>query len=737
MNKRLSLLSVLIFICFHLAAQPSAIKWSTTSDSYLKIDQGELVETLLPSNEKKIIVSKQQLTPSSETKPLSISSYSFSNDQNQVLIFTNTKRVWRINSKGDYWVFNKKNNSLKKLGASLPASSLMFGKLSPDGTKAAYVSNYNIYTEDLATGVITPLTKDGTRKYIYGTFDWVYEEEFFCRDGIRWSPDSKSLAFWQIDASNTQDFYMINTTDSIYSQIVPVEYPKVGESPSSCRVGTIDVASGKISYMNIAGDPRQHYIVRMEYIPGTQDVLIQQLNRKQNESKLIRVNTSTGTPTVIYTEKDNAWVDIFTSGNPYAVDFTHTFDWTMGGKEFIWSSEKDGWQQLYRVSIDGKQEQLITPGNYDVMTLNNIDEKSGLIYFMASPENATQKYLYKSRLDGKGKLERVSPANQPGTHSYSISVTGKYAQHSFSNSFTRLSTEFISLPAHVALDEKESINSKIISSQVEKNVEFFKITTEDGVEMDGWMVKPSNFDASKKYPVVFYVYTEPAGANVIDRFGVGRNRLYKGNMQDDGYVYISLDNRGTPAPKGSAWRKSIYRKIGIVNIRDQAMAAKKILEWTFVDPERIAVWGWSGGGSATLNLLFQYPEIYKTGIAIAAVANQLTYDNIYQERYMGIPQENREDFEKGSPIYYAKNLKGNLLYIHGTGDDNVHYQNAEMLVNELIKHNKQFQFMPYPNRTHGISEGEGTSEHLSTLFTEYLKKHCPPGGKQTLSIMER
>ena len=243
------------------------------------------------------------------------------------------------------------------------------------------------------------------------------------------------------------------------------------------------------------------------------------------------------------------------------------------------------------------------------------------------------------------------------------------------------------------------------------------------------MVKPDNFDPTKKYPIVFFVYSEPAGANVVDRFGVGNNRLYAGDMKGDGYVYVSIDNRGTPAPKGRAWRKSIYRKIGIVNIDDQASAAREVFKMGFIDTSRVAVWGWSGGGSATLNLLFRYPEIYKTGISIAAVAYQLTYDNIYQERYMGLPQENKDDFIKGSPITHAKNLRGNLLYIHGTGDDNVHYQNAEMLQNELIKYNKQFQFMSYPNRSHGIYEGEGTTKHLMTLYTNYLKQYCPPGGK--------
>jgi dipeptidyl-peptidase-4 len=248
--------------------------------------------------------------------------------------------------------------------------------------------------------------------------------------------------------------------------------------------------------------------------------------------------------------------------------------------------------------------------------------------------------------------------------------------------------------------------------------------------MDGFIAKPQNFDPKKKYPIVFYVYSEPAGVVVTDVYGVDKNRLYTGDMAADGYIYAALDGRGTPAPKGREWRKSIYRKVGIVNIRDQAMGALAMFKkYDFIDTSRVAIWGWSGGGSATLNCLFQYPEIYKTGISIAAVANQLTYDNIYQERYMGLPQENREDFVNGSPMHFVKNFRGNLLYIHGTGDDNVHYQNAELLINEMIKYNKQFQFMPYPNRSHGIYEGEGTTLHLSTLYTKYLKEHCAAGGR--------
>ncbi len=513
---------------------------------------------------------------------------------------------------------------------------------------------------------------------------------------------------------------MINNTDSIYAFNVPVEYPKVGQDPSSCKIGIVDIETAKTNWLAVPGDQVQHYIPRMEWIPNTNEVILQQLNREQNESKIFVASTSLNSITEIYKETDKAWID--------PVD---SFNWLNGNKEFILESEKDGWRHLYRVSKDGKKQTLINNGPYDIISVNLIDEKNNLVYFMASPNNATQKYLYKTKLDGKGKLEMVTPSVFPGTHSYSISPTGLFASHSYNSSTVSPVTEWMNFVTLNPLTMEGSITNQLAKQQAPKNkVEFFKVKTEDGVEMDGWMKKPDNFDVTKKYPVVFYVYGEPASQTAGDVFGAGRNSLYAGDMAKDGYIYISMDNRGAPVPKGAAWRKSIYKNIGVINIRDQAMATKKLLEThSFMDKDRIAVHGWSGGGSSTLNLLFQYPEIYKTGIAVAAVANQLTYDNIYQERYMGTPFPSTEAYVKGSPITYAKNLVGNLLYIHGTGDDNVHYQNAEMLINELIKNKKVFQMMSYPNRTHGISEGAGTREHLSLIYTKFLKENCPPGGR--------
>ena len=510
---------------------------------------------------------------------------------------------------------------------------------------------------------------------------------------------------------------MLNTTDSLYPFTVPVEYPVVGENPSRCRIGVISLGNGKTTWMNVPGDDIQHYIPRMEWAANSSELILQQLNRRQNESKVLLCNANSGSVKTVSAETDQAWID----AKPEAIGW----DWVEQGKSFLWLSEKDGWRHIYNINRNGK-EKLLTKGDFDVISVERIDEKNGLIYFMASPDNATQTYLYKVNLNGKA--ERVTPVDEPGTHSYDISPNGKVALHYFSNSYTYPSSNVVSLPDHKTIGNNPA-SSPRRNNQALNKPEFFRVKTVDGVTMDGWMVKPANFDSTKKYPIVFYVYGEPASQTVKDSYGTGSNRLYIGNMANDGYIYASVENRGSPAPKGREWRKAIYHQIGLVNIRDQAMAAKEVLKRYYVDTSRVAVWGWSGGGSSTLNLMFQYPEIYKTGISVAAVDNQLNYDNIYQERYMGLLPEDKHYFVEGSPLNYAKNLRGNLLIVHGTGDDNVHYNNAEQMINELIKNNKVFQLMSYPNRTHSISEGVGTSRHLASTYTQFLKEHCPPGAR--------
>jgi dipeptidyl-peptidase-4 len=710
-------------------AQPgsSLLKWTAGGKSYYAAKSGNIVRVDLPGRQETVVVDHEWLKPAGRAIPLPIRSFSFSEDGKKVLIYTNTKRVWRYDTRGDYWVLDLPTHVLSQVGKDRPASSLLFAKFSSDATRVAYSSEHNVYVEELTTGQVKCLTStNGTRKLINGTFDWVYEEELECRDGFRWSPDGRYIAYWQIDANQVKDYLMLNTTDSTYPFVVPVEYPVSGEAPSPYRIGVVDVNTGINRWMDIPGDPHNTYLPRMEWAANSSELILQQLNRKQNESRLLIGDVTTGKTLPLYEETDSAYIECKGAWQDGVIA---GWDWINGGKEFLWVTEKDGWRHIYRVSRDGKKETLITKGNYDIIHVSLIDEKNNAIYFIASPDNATQKYLFRTRLDGKGKLERMTPLNESGTHEYDLSPGGQYALHTYSNANMEEKQEWVSFPGHQTLAKGEEGEGHS-GPGLKKKVEFFTVTTADGVKMDGWMVKPMPFDSTKKYPVVFYVYGEPAAQTVTDEYGTGNNFLYTGDMAADGYIYMSVENRGTPAPRGRTWRKSIYRKVGRLNIRDQAMAAREVLKWSFVDSSRVAVWGWSGGGSSTLNLLFQYPDIYKTGIAVAAVGNQLSYDNIYQERYMGLPQENREDFLAGSPITYAKNLKGNLLYIHGTGDDNVHYQNAERLLNALIRYNKVFQFMAYPNRSHGIFEGEGTQQHLAHLYTDFLRKNCPGGPRR-------
>ncbi|SHJ15456.1 dipeptidyl-peptidase-4 [Hymenobacter daecheongensis DSM 21074] len=709
----------LLFVGAASAQFGPGTQWTKDGNGYMKADNDEIVQLDARDGTKRtVLVSKAQLTPQGQTAPLEVRRFSLSDDGQKVLIHTNTKKVWRYDTRGDYWVYDTAAKTLKQLGKGRPESSLMFAKFSPNGQQVAYVSEHNIYVEDLAGSTIRPLTTDGTRTLINGTFDWVYEEELDCRDGFRWAPNGQSIAYWQLDAAKTKNYLMLNTTDSLYPFTVPVEYPVVGEDPSMARIGVVPVQGGATTWMKIPGDAVQHYLPRMEWANNSSELIVQQLNRRQNESKIMLCTAATGEVKPVHSETEKAWID--------AKSEAVGWDWIEGGKRFIWLSEKDGWRHIYTIDRKG-QEKLLTKGNYDVISVSLIDEKNGTIYFMASPDNATQSYLYKVALKG-GKAERVTPKELAGSHSYDISPNGRLALHNFSNSTTYPVADVVSLPEHKRLSGGE-VSERAKSIKLPKP-EFFQVKTEDGITMDGWMVKPTNFDPAKKYPIVFYVYGEPASQTVVDRFGTGFNRLYAGSMADDGYIYASVEGRGAPAPKGREWRKSIYHNIGKINIRDQAMAAKELLKrHAFIDTSRVAVWGWSGGGSSTLNLLFQYPQIYKTGVSIAAVDNQLNYDNIYQERYMGLLPEDKHHFVDNSPLNYAKNLRGNLLLIHGTGDDNVHYNNAEQMINELVKHNKPFQMMAYPNRTHSISEGEGTSRHLATTFTQFLKEHCPPGAR--------
>jgi len=727
MKSVVSYFLIVVFLIFNQfsVAQKRVINWTKDGVAYLKMEEGNLVKVDPKNDQQKVIVKKESFFPTGSSKALDVEFFDFNADNTKLLLFVNSAKVWRYNTRGDYWVLDLVKNKLHQLGKGLTAQSLLFAKFSPDSKNVAYVSDHNIFSEDVNSGIIHKLTTDGTRKLINGTFDWVYEEEFGCRDGFRWSADSRQIAFWQVDATKTRDFYMLNCTDSVYSKIIPVEYPKAGEAPSPVRIGVVSLSNSMVKWMKIEGDSRQHYLPRMEWSDAN-ELIVQQLDRKQQESKLIYCNTIDGNAKSFWAENDDAWVDL-NAEDPSG------WNWVNNKQDFLWISEKDGWRHIYKISKDGKNTTLITPGDYDIGQLKAVDEVNNYIYFTASPNNATQLYLYRVHINnsksGKEEIAELVGSNKlKGTHNYIISPNAKIAHHVFSNYNTLEVSEWMSLPDARPFSSEKSI-AKNINIDTTIHVEYIKVQTFDNILLDAWINKPKNFNPNKKYPLVFYVYGEPGASTVEDVYGNHDNFLYNGSMTDDGYIQVSIDNRGTPSLRGAAWRKSIYRRNGQINIRDMAMGIKKILENPYIDKERVAVWGWSGGGSSTLHLLFQFPELFQTGISIAPVTNLLFYDNIYTERYMGLPQENMEDYIKGSAINYAKNLKGNLLLVHGSGDDNVHYSNSEALLSELIKYNKQFQFMEYPNRTHSIREGVGTSAHLSTLYSNYLRANCPPGVK--------
>jgi dipeptidyl-peptidase 4 len=661
-----------------------------------------------------VLISSDMLTPAGFEKPLSIDSYQWSFDKTKLLIFTNTERVWRYNTRGDYWVLDVESKSLKQVGGDAPSSSLMFAKFSPDATQVAYVHQNDLFLQNLSDRSITRLTDTGTDTKINGTFDWAYEEEFSIRDGFRFSPDGKRIAFWEIDASGIESFPLVDNTSTLYPKIQYIPYPKVGTTNPAARIGVINLANRETTWIPIPGDERDNYLPRMEWVDATR-LMIQQLNRLQNRLVVYVADVIHSQVDVMLSEMDDAWIDI-----------QDTLHWRADRSQFAWLSERHGWRHIYLASVDGKSIQPVTSGEFDVMEILGIDDDAKWIYFYASPSNATQMYLYRVQFDGSS-FQRVTPEAKTGTHRYVLSPDRKKALLTSSQFTSPPTIEVVRLSDHatqLVVEDNARLRAQVQAAQLPPS-EFFRVDIGDGVELDAWCILPPNLDPSKKYPLIVYVYGEPAGQTVVDQWG-GDQMLWHSMLAQKGYVVMSFDNRGTPAPRGRHWRKSIYRQIGILASADQAAAVKSVLkERPYLDPQRVGVWGWSGGGSMTLNALFRYPDIYTAGVSIAPVPNQLYYDTIYQERYMGLPNDNAEGYRLGSPITFADKLQGDLLLIHGTGDDNCHYQTTELLINELIKHNKPFSMFAYPNRTHAIREGENTTRHLFQMVTDHFLRTLP------------
>ena len=703
--------------------RPAPLRWSRRTSDYFTLETPEaggpgrdLVRHDAASGRRETVVPASAFIPGGKTEPLKVEAFEFSADESKLLLYTDSQRVWRRNTRGNYWVLDVATRALRRLGGDAAPATLMFAKFSPDGSRVAYVRENNLYVQELRRLRVTALTTDGSPTRINGTADWVNEEELDIRDGFRWSPDGRSLAFWQFDVSGVRQFQLLDNTAGNYPKITSFPYPKVGETNSATRLGVVAATGGRVRWLRIPGDPREHYLPHVEWTPDG-NLLLQQFNRLQSTNLVMIASPRTGVTRVVLRETDSAWVDNL---NPFRL--------LNPAEGFVWLSERDGWRHAYRAGMDGKSFARITGGDFDVIAIEAQDNAGGWLYYAASPDNPTQRYLYRTRLAG-GPAERLSPAGQPGWHTYDISPDCHWAVHTWSTFTTPPVVELVSLPDHKVvrvLADNRKLREKL-STLKKPTTEFFKLDIGGGVSFDAWCIKPPDLNAASKHPLFIYVYGEPAGQTVKDSWG-GRTALWHWMLAQQGYIVASVDNRGTATPRGRDWRRSVHRQIGIIATHDQAAAVREMLRrWPEADAGRVGVWGWSGGGSMSLNAIFRYTDLYSTAIAVAPNANQLLYDTIYQERYMGLPGDNAEGYRDGSPLTHAQHLRGNLLLVHGTGDDNGHYQGTEMLMNELIARNKPFTVMPYPNRSHGISEGTNTVRHFYGTLTRYLHEHLSAG----------
>lgn len=703
--------------------------WSRRTASYFTLEAPQaggkgqdLVRHDAESGTREIVVPASAWVPKGAHEALPVEAFEFSADESRLLIYTRSQRVWRQNTRGDYWVIEPDQpGSLRQLGGGAEPASLMFAKFSPDGTRVAYVQGNNLHVQELSGMQITSVTTDGSPTLINGTSDWVNEEELHIRDAFRWSPDGGSLLFWQFDTRGVRPFHLINNTDGTYPKITSFPYPKVGETNSATRLGVVSAAGGDVCWLDLPGDPRQHYLPRAEWSPDGRHILVQQLNRLQNANRVMLADAKTGSTRDILTETDEAWLE---NDNPVR--------WLDGGSAFLWLSERDGWRHAYRAGTDGRRFDRLTGGEFDVMQVQAVDEENDWLYFSASPEHPIRQSLYRQRLSG-GAPERVSPASQPGWHDYDFSPDARWALHTYSSFTQPPVVELVRFPDHAVVrvpEDNRKLRAKVAALRAPE-AGFLRVDIGDGVLLDVWSLKPAARDPAVRHPLLIHVYGEPASQTVRDKWP-GERGMWHWMLAQQGYLVASIENRGTPVPRGRAWRKMAFRQIGILAPQDQAAGVRALLKlWPCADPARIGVWGWSGGGSMSLHAIFRYPDLYAMAMAVAPNPSQLLYDTIYQERYMGLPGDNAENYRLGSPITHASRLQGNLLLIHGTGDDNGHYQGTELLMNELIAHNKYFTAVPYPNRSHAISEGTNTVRHFYGTLTRYLQDHLPVNPDRT------
>ncbi len=694
------------------------VTWTASGDGFTRLERPsgtevpEIVHYDVESGERRVLVAAPDLRPIGASEPLSIEAYAFSPGGDVVLIRANPRWLGEVLGQGsELWTLELRTGLLRKVAEAVSEGSLQ-GRFSPNGRWIVFQRGENLYVTDVAGARTTQLTADGARNEVRNRQP-------------TWSPDGKHIAFVQQDVSELRLRPMLEPVDPTYPRVREVRYARVGGAIATLRVGIVPAMGGEMRWVAVPPADEGFYLGAVEWAESPDELLVERLSRSRDVREFYLAHAGSGEVRRIYREENEAWA-VASYGTNLGLD------WVRAGEAFVILSEKEGWRRAYLYSRSGERLATLTPDGVDVIDRGWIDEAGGWLYYHASPTDGARSYLYRSRLDGTGTPERVTPQEQDGWHVYDASPDPRWAIRTHSRFEEPPTVELLRVPDHEVvrvLEDNGALRERVYPI-LSGNSEFLQIHIESEggvrVEMDAWMIKPRDFDPGRRYPLFVYVYGEPHAQTVMDRWS--GNQLYHQAIADLGYIVVSIDNRGTPAPKGAAWRRAIFASLGPLSTEEQAAGVLQLGRMRpYIDLSRVGVWGWSGGGSNTLNALFRRPDVFHVGIAVVPKPQAHLYNAWFQEIYMRTVEENPEGYRRASPINYAEGLEGDLLIVHGTGETNTHLEIVEGLVDRLISLGKPFEYMAYPNRDHGISEGEGTSIPLRMLMVRYLLRNLPPG----------